>query len=142
VSEIERYTHEFVEFIPDDLTPGVLYVSTAYATAVHLCMCGCGFEVTSPLSPQQWCMIFDGRTVSVSPSIGNWSFECQSHYWLDLGTVDWAAKWSPQRIGVGRAATRRRIEVATGERPAVVEPPPSDGDKTSWFKRLWSALRP
>lgn len=112
MSKIWRYTHEFVEFIPDGLAPCVLYVSTAYATAVHLCMCGCGFEVTSPLSPQQWCMIFDGRTVSVSPSIGNWSFECQSHYWLDRGTVDWAAKWSPQQIAVGRAAPRRRIEAS------------------------------
>jgi hypothetical protein len=33
VSKIERYTHEFVEFIPDDLEPGVLYVSTPYSTA-------------------------------------------------------------------------------------------------------------
>lgn len=141
MSKIERYTHEFVEFIPDDLEPGILYLSTSYATATHLCMCGCGFEVTSPFSPQQWCMIFDGRTASVSPSIGNWSFECQSHYWLDRGTVDWAARWSPERIAAGRAKTRRRIDVATGERPAVVEPPPSDGDKPSWFKRLWSRLR-
>lgn len=137
---IERYSHEFVEFIPDNLEAGVLYVSIAYATTAHLCMCGCGFEVTSPLSPQQWRMIFDGQTVSLSPSLGNWSFECASHYWLDRGAVDWAAKWSRSRIDSGRSATRLRIEMATHETRST-DPGSTTDSKPGWVRRFWAALR-
>ncbi|MEV7398626.1 DUF6527 family protein [Aeromicrobium sp. NPDC092404] len=140
MSKVERYTHEFVEFIPDALLPGVLYVSTTYATTAHLCMCGCGFEVNSPISPQQWCVIFDGRTVSLSPSIGNWSFECQSHYWLDRGRVDWAATWSRERIAAGRAATVRRMENAA-RAPHNPDPDQTSKSKQGWIYRLWAARR-
>jgi hypothetical protein len=140
VSRIEQYTHEFVEFIPDDLVPGILFVSTTYATAAHLCMCGCGYEVISPISPHQWRMLFDGQSVSLAPSIGNWSFECESHYWLDRGTVDWAPKWSREHIDAGRAATRRRLENAAHgtENP---NPGQTPGPKLGCVRRLWAALR-
>ena len=61
---------------------GKIYVSIAYATAVHKCACGCGKEVVTPLSPTDWKLIFDGKTVSLDPSIGNWGFPCRSHYWV------------------------------------------------------------
>ena len=32
--------HEFVEFIPDELQEGTIYVSIRFATAAHLCCCG------------------------------------------------------------------------------------------------------
>lgn len=140
MSRIKEYTHEFVEFIPDELEPGVLYVSTAYATAAHLCMCNCGFEVTSPLSPQQWRLVFDGQTVSLSPSIGNWGFECESHYWLEWGTVDWAAKWTRERIDAGRAATRLRIEEAAQE-TRVTDGLQTADSEAGWVRRFWAALR-
>ena len=46
--------HEFVDFIPDILEDGVVYISVTYATALHLCCCGCGSEVVTPLSPTGW----------------------------------------------------------------------------------------
>jgi hypothetical protein len=46
--------HKFVEFIPDELDTGVLYISTTYATVVHKCCCGCGNEVVTPLTPNDW----------------------------------------------------------------------------------------
>jgi hypothetical protein len=64
-------THEFVEFIPDAIEEGKIYVSIGYATAIHKCACGCGREVVTPLSPTDWKLIFDGKTVSLDPSIGN-----------------------------------------------------------------------
>jgi len=140
VSRLDQYTYEFVEFVPDDVEPGVLYVSTTYATAVHLCMCGCGHEVVTPITPHQWHMVFDGQSVSLVPSIGNWSFGCESHYWLEQGTVDWAPKWSRDRIEAGRAATRRRLEDATcetGDRTPALPSGPSFG----WFRRLRAVLR-
>ena len=64
--------HEFVEFIPSELQEAVLYVSIPYATAVHQCACGCGNKVVTPISPVDWQLLFDGETVSLTPSIGNW----------------------------------------------------------------------
>lgn len=99
-------THEFVEFIPDALKEGTLYVSMEYATVVHKCCCGCGKEVVTPLSPTDWKLIFDGKTISLDPSIGNWGFECQSHYWIRNNRVLWAARWSKDKINAGRAHDR------------------------------------
>ena len=102
---LSRYTHRFIESFPEPLEPGVLYVSIQFRTTAHLCFCGCGNEVYSPLSPSDWRMIFDGQSVSLSPSIGNWSFLCQSHYVLRGGHVSWAEKWTRQRIQRNRAAS-------------------------------------
>jgi len=103
-------THEFVEFIPDDLKEGVVYVSIPYATVAHKCCCGCGKEVVTPLSPTDWKLIFDGNTISLHPSIGNWSFPCRSHYWIRNNRVQWAEKWSQERIDAGRSYDRRAKE--------------------------------
>lgn len=85
--------YEFVQFVPckSSLDEGVLYVSVEFATAIHLCACGCGNEVVTPLSPCDWCLVFDGRAVSLMPSIGNWRLECESHYWIRGGAVIWVA---------------------------------------------------
>lgn len=94
--------HEFVEFIPDELEPQTLYISIRFATAAHLCICGCGNKVVTPIRPTDWILIFDGKTVSLDPSIGNWSFPCQSHYWIRNNKVKWAPKWSRKQIERGR----------------------------------------
>lgn len=103
---IVRMRHEFVEHIPQELREGTLYVSIQFSTAVHKCCCGCGNEVVTPLTPTDWKLIFDGETVSLSPSIGNWSFQCQSHYWIDHGNIRWAPRWSQEEIDDGRARDR------------------------------------
>src|SRR5205807_234586 len=66
--------HEFVEYMPDQLKDGVLYVSIPFATGAHKCCCGCGQEVVTPLSPTDWKLIFDGRSISLDPS--NLSLPC------------------------------------------------------------------
>jgi hypothetical protein len=98
--------HEFVELIPDELKEGTIYVSIRFATAAHLCCCGCRSKVVSPLRPTDWKLVFDGRTISLDPSIGNWSFACQSHYWICNNKVRWAAHWSKDKIDAGRAHDR------------------------------------
>lgn len=95
-------TYEFVEYIPDDLRDGTLYVSMAFATVAHKCCCGCGSEVITPLSPTDWRLIFDGESISLDPSIGNWSFPCQSHYWIKRNRVIWAPRWSQEMVNAGR----------------------------------------
>ncbi len=96
------FSHKFVQFIPNELEEGVLYISTEFATATHKCACGCGREVVTPLSPTDWSLTFDGRTISLEPSIGNWSFPCQSHYWIKRDKIRWAPKWSAHQIKAGR----------------------------------------
>ena len=101
-----RLTHEFVEYIPNQIEERTIYVSTKFATAVHKCCCGCGNEVITPLSPTDWKLLFDGESVSLDPSIGNWSFPCQSHYWIKGNKVLMAQSWSHQNIEAGRDRDR------------------------------------
>lgn len=105
---VNSLTHEFVEFVPVEIQEGRLYISILYATATHKCFCGCGKEVVTPLSPTDWKLIFDGQSVSLDPSIGNWSFDCRSHYWIKRNRVIWAETWSQERVESGRAYDRHR----------------------------------
>lgn len=98
--------HEFVEFIPNELKEGTIYVSIPFATVAHKCCCGCGNEIVTPLSPTDWKLVFDGQTISLDPSIGNWSFDCQSHYWIIRSRARWARRWSRKEIQAGRAHDR------------------------------------
>lgn len=102
-----RVTHQFVETVPDDREEGVIYVSVAFETAIHSCLCGCGTKVVTPFSPTDWTMIFDGDTVSLMPSIGNWDLECESHYWIWKNKVKWDKKMSKKKIEAGRKADER-----------------------------------
>ncbi len=96
--------HEFVEFIPEELREGTLYVCIPFATVAHKCCCGCGREVVTPLSPTDWKLTFDGVSVSLHPSIGSWSYPCQSHYWIQNNRVRWAGRWAQEEIEAGRTA--------------------------------------
>lgn len=130
--------HEFVTSIPDRLDDGVLYISLTYATAVHNCACGCRNEVVTPFSPTDWSMTFDGESVSLSPSIGNWSFPCQSHYWLKDGRVAWAPKWSRHQIDEGRSvdSARKATQYDVVEAKAPREPQPLGWRRLfDWFGR-------
>lgn len=129
--------HEFVEFIPEDLNAGTIYVSIRFATASHLCCCGCGNKVVTPIRPTDWKLVFDGKTISLDPSIGNWSFPCRSHYWIRNNRVQWAAKWAKEEIEAGRAndySEKRRyfdgpLEAVTGKEPRAAgqDAPPPEG---------------
>ena len=74
---------------PDEFESGILYVSMQYAICSHLCACGCGEKVITPLSPTRWKLVYNGEDVTLYPSIGNYSFACQSHYFLTNGNVVW-----------------------------------------------------
>lgn len=98
---------QFVEFIPETLKDGVLYVSHKYRTATHRCCCGCGEDVVTPLGPTDWTLQIVGGTATLYPSIGNWSFACRSHYWIRSGKVVWAPSMTKQQIESGRARDQR-----------------------------------
>ena len=102
-----KLTHVFVKSVPEQLEDGVIYVSIEYATAIHKCCCGCGNQVVTPLSPRDWKLTFDGETISLQPSIGNWNFKCRSHYWITRNRVEWCAEWDKSSSGGKPPAEKR-----------------------------------
>lgn len=132
------FKHKFVTTVPDVLEDGVLYVAMDYRTTVHKCFCGCKSEVAIALSPTDWKLIYDGVSVSLYPSIGNWTLDCQSHYWIDRNAVKWAGQWSKDQIEAGRAHDRMakkryysRPEPTTKQQ---VQPQSRKGGFISWIK--------
>src|SRR5438105_4619959 len=103
-----RLEHRFVHYIPEQLEPGVIYISMDYATAAHLCCCGCGEQVITPFSPTDWKLTFDGETISLSPSIGNWNFKCRSHYIIRNSNILGAEPWEERQIEHGRQTDHAR----------------------------------
>lgn len=98
----EILTHRFVRNIPRELEAGVLYISMDYATAVHSCCCGCRERVVTPFTPTDWRMTFDGESISLHPSIGNWNQKCRSHYVIQRSRVLEAGAWSTSQIAAER----------------------------------------
>ena len=101
-----KLRHEFVEYIPEDITEGTLYISIPFGTMIHKCGCGCGEEVVTPLGPTEWKFTYNGKTISLHPSIGNWSFRCRSHYWIDKSRVRWARSFTKEEVLEARAETK------------------------------------
>jgi hypothetical protein len=136
--------HEFVEFIPEELREKTVYVSIRFATATHKCCCGCGNKVVTPLRPTDWKLIFDGKTVSVDPSMGNWSFPCRSHYWIRNNRVRWAEEWSDDEVQAGRKHDRAAKSGYFGEAGPGPEhsKPPTEQRSTSegFLRRFWKWL--
>lgn len=140
MSAVQTLTPEFVDTIPTAMSPGVLYLSIAYRTTGHLCCCGCGSEVVAPLAPAQWSMTFDGETVSMHPSIGNWALECQSHYVIRRNQVLWRRKFTPEEIVDNRAHDLSAIErydaATTAKAAGAVAATAETFDRPSFWSRL------
>jgi hypothetical protein len=97
-----------VHYIPKELKHGLLYVSEEFDVAVHLCACGCGSKVSTPLGPTEWKFKATDSRPSLHPSIGNWQLPCQSHYWISQGNIVWSGKWTPKQIAAGRRVEEGR----------------------------------
>jgi hypothetical protein len=143
-----RLEHRFVRHIPDHLEPGVIYVSMDYATAAHSCCCGCGEEVVTPFTPTDWRMTFDGETISLRPSIGNWNLPCRSHYVIDRGRIVGAGPWSDVQVATERTRDKAAKASFYGSQPLEI-PPPAAAAETEpappqgfWaFVRRWLGRR-
>ena len=99
--------HRFVRNVPRELEPGVLYISMEYATAVHSCCCGCGERVVTPFTPTDWRITFDGESVTLNPSVGNWNQNCRSHYVIERNRVIECGRWSDARVEAERLRDKR-----------------------------------
>ena len=135
--------YEFVEYIPNHLENGKVYISIPFTTATHKCCCGCGKEVVTPFSPTDWKLIFDGQSISLDPSIGNWSFACKSHYWIRDNKVVWASSWSRGEVEAGRAHDRMRKDSFFDQEKSKpqFEDDSQKANKSSTEKGFWSTLK-
>ena len=132
-----RLRTEFLDHIPEQLNDGVLYVSMRFGTVVHRCACGCGEEVVTPLGPAEWRLTYDGRAVSLEPSIGNWSFPCRSHYWIDEGIVRWARGFSKAEVArVRKKAWTRRSNYYQTEKTEASASDAQIGSGRSIWERI------
>ena len=142
----------FVDGVPRRLAEGRLYVSLRYRTVAHLCACGYGVEVNTPLHPTGWAITYDGVNVSLRPSVGNWSEDCGSHYIIDKNRVRWARSWSRAEILEERSTRRDDIrtyhsdeaggEAGLGGRDLALagEPRGRVERVVAWLRRRWTAL--
>lgn len=131
--------HKFVEFIPEDIESGIVYISGKYKTAVHNCICGCGNKVVTPLSPTDWELTFNGKSISLSPSIGNWNFDCRSHYWIKKSKIEWAEDWSKEMIQANRKEDRKQKEIYFKEQNEFIEK--ENSSVTNKRKKWWDKLK-
>jgi hypothetical protein len=141
---VDRVEPAFVDEIPRELEPGKLYISMEFATAVHLCCCGCSREVVTPLHRTRWSLLYDGQGVSLHPSVGSWSLPCQSHYFIRGNRVLWAPPWSAEKVEAARERDRAdavaffssetlTLDEATVE---IAPAPPRGGALARLWKRL------
>lgn len=81
----------FLETIESDLEEGKLYISEKYATAIHLCACGCGQKTVTPLTKGEWSLTKNNDKVTLRPSIGNFSGEnpYHAHYYITDNKIQW-----------------------------------------------------
>ena len=123
-----KFELQRVGYMPNELAPGILYVSDEFGIAIHLCACGCGSKIKTPLGPTEWWVRDTKGGPTLRPSIGNWQEKCQSHYFITRGKVVWAEKWTPEEIAEGR----RREELRRDAHFKRVSVP---GKFWRWLKR-------
>jgi len=77
----------YIDVIPDVLEEFKIYISEKYGTTIHNCLCGCGNKTVLPIDniingkDYGWKLIKGNNgKISFVPSVGNYQFECKSHY--------------------------------------------------------------
>lgn len=101
--KIKSIVPEYIELLPPSLENGKLYISKKYGTAVHLCCCGCGTKIVTPLKPTDWSITERNGRVTLQPSVGNWNHPCRSHYIIRDNRVIEAGAMTKRGIEIGRA---------------------------------------
>lgn len=130
MTAIRELVPKFVEFMPESLEDGILYISIPYRTAAHRCCCGCGSTVVTSITPTSWEFTYNGRTVSLSPSVGNSELPCRSHYWIRRNKVHWGKPMTEELIEASRKRERGRRDRfyrgQTGQAPSPPQVPARD----------------
>ena len=121
-----------VQYMPKVLEPGILYVSEEFGAVAHLCACGCGAKIRTPLGPTDWSLKNSPQGPSLSPSVGNWQQACRSHYWISAGKIIPAPTWTEEEIKLGRALETQRDRVYYDRLPRK---------RPNGYQSLWNWLK-
>jgi hypothetical protein len=127
---VNRIALQRVQYLPRELAAGILYVSEEFAVAGHLCACGCGNKVITPLGPAEWTFTEHKGRPTLCPSIGNWQLPCRSHYVIAEGQIRWGDQWSEAQVVAGRRAEEHRRQAYYAAR-----------ERRGRWHRLWSWAR-
>lgn len=120
---------QHVQYMPKTLEPGVLYFAEEFGAAAHLCACGCGTKIRTPIAPTEWAIYEGPKGVTIRPSVGNWQHPCRSHYLITDGEIEWCKEWTEAEIEAGRQReVARRTEYYAAQK------------KPGFFRRLWRRL--
>lgn len=103
-----KFELQRVHYMPKEMMPGVLYLADTFDIAIHLCACGCGMKVKTPVGPTEWSVEETSSGPSLRPSVGNWQQPCRSHYWITRGEIRWAPTWTPEQVADGRRQEEQR----------------------------------
>lgn len=112
MTKTNRLTTKLVSEVPEQLAPGFLYVAEPFKTAMHLCCCGCGGEVTTRYGAGGWTLTLDGDAPTIDPSIGPSTQKCRSHYIVSRGQVFWLEDMTDAGISASRQRDARTRAVA------------------------------
>lgn len=137
---VDAVTPQQVELAPKPLIPGVLYISDKYQVAVHLCCCGCGEKVVTPLSPAEWQLQLRGGLATLQPSIGN-ATPCRSHYWIRQNRVVWAPRMTSKQIKHVQKLDRADLETMYARHHHGGEPPSLAQKLRAVFWAAWEWLQ-
>lgn len=84
-----------VEFMPNELEQGKLYLSKEYKTVIHACACGCETRTVTPIDNERhergedrWWGIYpswEAELISIQASILN--KPCNAHYYITNNQV-------------------------------------------------------
>lgn len=97
-----------VDFMPKELQPGILYYAEEFGAAAHLCACGCGSKIRTPIDESEWSLEDAVDGPSLYPSVGNWQKPCRSHYFIRNGGILWCDQWTEKEIKAGRRLEHQR----------------------------------
>lgn len=131
---LKKIKLQHVHYMPKKLESGILYVSEEFGAVAHLCACGCGEKIRTPLGPTEWSFTETGDGPSLYPSIGNWQKPCQSHYWISEGEIKWADQWTPGQIAAGY---KREEETRVAYYNATTQNRGIWNCLKSWFHKLF-----
>lgn len=126
---------ELVQYMPKVLDVGILYVSKEFGTAAHLCACGCGEKIRTPLGPAEWRVEETSAGPTLLPSVGNWQQPCQSHYIIWRGEIQWEGQWTDNQIAVGRLREQMRLRAYCNAQNKKQVQPNTGSNK--WISRLF-----
>jgi uncharacterized protein DUF6527 len=127
---VSTITLQRVKYLPRELSPRVLYVSEEFAVAGHLCACGCGSKVITPLGSAEWALSERNGLPTLRPSVGNWQLPCRSHYVIADGQIHWGDQWSDMQVAAGRHAEEQRRKAYYASL-----------SKRGFWHRLWGQIR-